>query len=75
MRQFLAVLSDSYHESLDRKSFWVLLAISFLLIMLCLGTSFETEPVDQIHARQVSQLGWRQMVELERSLPFDDSAD
>lgn len=57
MRQFAAILVDSFHESLDRKSLLVLLVLDALLIALCAGVSFETEKPESVLEKQCATLG------------------
>jgi ABC-type transport system involved in multi-copper enzyme maturation permease subunit len=55
MRQFLAILKDSFREAMDAKVIYVLLAMSGLLILFVATMSFEPAPpqaaFDQIAAR------------------------
>lgn len=51
MRQLLAILGDSFRQSVDRKVLLVLLVLALLPIVFCFGMSFESQPIeDRIQA-------------------------
>ncbi|MCS6975789.1 MAG: hypothetical protein NZM31_02105, partial [Gemmatales bacterium] len=46
--KFLAVLKDSLYETIDQKLFYVLLAVSLVLVLLCASFSFQRLPVAEV---------------------------
>ncbi|MCY3021833.1 MAG: ABC transporter permease [Planctomycetota bacterium] len=60
MRQFGTILADSFRESVDCKSLQVLLVLALILIVLCAGTSFETEKPEGVIEKQAALLGVQQ---------------
>ena len=57
MRQFLAILSDSFVETLDRKSLIILAAIAIIPIVFCAGISFDAQSMEQVLTEQTDELG------------------
>ena len=57
MTQLWAILADSFHESVDRKSLLVLLFLAALLIAFCFGISFETEKPGSALEKQALSFG------------------
>jgi ABC-type transport system involved in multi-copper enzyme maturation permease subunit len=47
MRQFLAIMKDSYREARDAKIIYVMLVFAFLMIMLTFSISFRQETLQQ----------------------------
>lgn len=56
MRQLLAILGDSWRETADRKSLYVLLLLALLPILFCLSLGFETRPFEAVIEEQASDL-------------------
>ncbi|MCS6976899.1 MAG: ABC transporter permease [Gemmatales bacterium] len=46
--KFLAVLKDSLYETIDQKLFYVLLAVSLVLVLVCASFSFQRLPVAEV---------------------------
>lgn len=47
MRQFLAILKDSFREAMDAKVIWVLLGLSILVCLITFSLSFTPEPPEK----------------------------
>jgi len=56
MRQFVAVLIDSFRESVDRTALLVLCCFSLLFILYCFGFSFDVRPRDRLLTEQAENL-------------------
>ena len=57
MRQFLAILGDSFREAADRRALLVLLALSLLPIGLCASLGFDSDPPEAVLRRQIDEFG------------------
>jgi ABC-type transport system involved in multi-copper enzyme maturation permease subunit len=64
----LALLGDSFRETLDCKTFWVLLAVSTLLIGMCLGLSFT--PLSPEESLRDIALGFNVVLRLRKGPPI-----
>lgn len=56
MKQVLAILGDSFRESVDRRALFVLLGLALLPILFCFSLGFETEPLEEVVAEQAEEL-------------------
>jgi ABC-type transport system involved in multi-copper enzyme maturation permease subunit len=54
MSKFLAILKDSFYETIDFKLFYVLIGISLLLSVVVLSFPFPKLPVDQVLQRNLN---------------------
>ena len=57
MRQFFAVLGDSLREARDRRSLYVLLGLSALMVVLCFSLAFEKVSPGDLLREQAAGLG------------------
>jgi ABC-type transport system involved in multi-copper enzyme maturation permease subunit len=58
MRQFIAILKDSFREALDAKIIWVLLGLSVLVCVLTFSISFKPEPPARAFEEVTSKFGY-----------------
>ncbi len=56
MKTFFVILEDSIRESIDRRSLIILLFLSIVAIVFCLGISYQSENPETLLARNFSQL-------------------
>ncbi|HEV3436641.1 MAG TPA: ABC transporter permease subunit [Gemmata sp.] len=58
MRQFLAILKDSFREAMDAKVIWVLLGLSALVCLITFSLSFTPEPPDKAFEQIVTKFNF-----------------
>lgn len=55
MRQFLAILKDSFREAMDAKVIWVLLGLSVLVCLITFSLSFKPDPPNEAFEKIVQK--------------------
>ncbi|HEX9793192.1 MAG TPA: ABC transporter permease [Planctomycetota bacterium] len=75
MRPFLAMLRDSFRESIDRRALFVLLAVSCLATLFCFSIAFEKEAPELVLRRQARRLDTirhgNSLVHFDGSMPLE----